>query len=593
VTGLDASSVATLLRELAQRSALRADNPFRTKAYARAAENVLALSLPMDQVIAQDRLRGIPGVGDAIAEIIKKLHATGTHPALEKMRKEIPAGVLEMLIVPGLRADKVLKLYQELGLSSLAELEEAARGGRLQKIKGLSASLQTKILRGIEMQRSGQGRWHMHRATELLKTAEKHLREARPDIIRISAAGDLRRGCELVGDLSIVAEVSDLPSSPSILRAGGEFTAHLTDTAHYGITLLLATGSDAHLASLRRVAAEQGMSLDANGLQRGGKLVAADSEESIYGALGMQPVPPELREGRSEVAQALAGTLPELVTDRDIAGILHAHTKRSDGLDTLEAMADATLSRGYKYFGVADHSRSAHYAGGLSQEEIGEQQTEADSLNRKYGRRFRIFKGVESDVLADGSLDYSDEVLETFDFVVASVHSRFNMDRASQTERVIRAVSNPYTTILGHMTGRQLLRRPGYDIDIEEVLVACAERGVAVEINANPWRLDLDWRWHELALTLGCLMSINPDAHSTRELDLIHWGVEMARKGGVPKDRVLNCLSDHELAAYLQKRRARRTKFTPLHNSGDHPRTATSGSKRRAAPRKTKKAVNR
>jgi DNA polymerase (family X) len=167
------------------------------------------------------------------------------------------------------------------------------------------------------------------------------------------------------------------------------------------------------------------------------------------------------------------------------------------------------LSRGYKYFGVADHSRSAHYAGGLSQEEIGEQQMEADSLNRKYGRRFRIFKGVESDVLADGSLDYSDEVLETFDFVVASVHSRFNMDRASQTERVIRAVSNPYTTILGHMTGRQLLRRPGYDIDIEEVLVACAEHGVAVEINANPWRLDLDWRWHELALTLGCLMSIN------------------------------------------------------------------------------------
>jgi DNA polymerase (family X) len=209
----------------------------------------------------------------------------------------------------------------------------------------------------------------------------------------------------------------------------------------------------------------------------------------------------------------------------------------------------------------------------MSQEEIGEQHVEADSLNRKYGRRFRIFKGVESDVLADGSLDYSDEVLETFDFIVASVHSRFNMDRASQTERVIRAVSNPYTTILGHMTGRQLLRRPGYDIDIEEVLVACAEHGVAVEINANPWRLDLDWRWHELALTLGCLMSINPDAHSTRELDLIHWGVEMARKGGVPRDRVLNCLSDGELAAYLRKRRARRGKFIPPHNRRPHPRT--------------------
>jgi DNA polymerase (family X) len=383
MTTLDATSVAALLREFGQRSALRGDNPFRAKAYARAADNLLTLTVSLEQIIAEERLREIPGVGEAIADIIKKLYATGAHPGLEKMRKEIPVGVLEMLTVPGLRQDKVLKLYQELGLSSLAELEEAAREGRLQKIKGLGASLQTKILRGIEMQRAAQGRWHMHRAAELLKTAEKHLREAHPDIIRISAAGDLRRGCELVGDLSIVAEVSKLPSGPSILRAGGELTAHLTDTAHYGITLLLATGSDAHLASLRAVAAEQGMSLDANGLQRGGKLVAAASEDSIYCALGMQPVPPELREGRSEVAQALAGTLPELVTDRDIAGILHAHTDRSDGLDRLETMAEAALSRGYKYFGVADHSRSAHYAGGLSPEEVAEQQAEADRPNKK------------------------------------------------------------------------------------------------------------------------------------------------------------------------------------------------------------------
>ena len=231
-------------------------------------------------MIAQERLREIPGIGDAIADIIKKLHVTGTHPALEKMRKEIPAGVLEMLTVPGLRPDKVLKLYHELGLSSLAELEEAAREGRLQKIKGLGASLQTKILRGIEMQRAAQGRRHMHRAAELLKTAEKHLREARPDIIRVSAAGDFRRGCELVGDLSLVAEVRKLPSGPqTILRAGGQLTAHLTDAAHYGITLLLATGSDAHLASLRARCGGADMSLDEKGLQRGGKLVAAASED--------------------------------------------------------------------------------------------------------------------------------------------------------------------------------------------------------------------------------------------------------------------------------------------------------------------------
>ena len=282
------------------------------------------------------------------------------------------------------------------------------------------------------------------------------------------------------------------------------------------------------------------------------------TEEQIYETLGMQPIPPELREGRDEIAHALAGILPGLVIDTDIRGILHAHTDRSDGVDTLETMADATLARGYQYFGVADHSKSAHYAGGLSAEEVADQQAEADRLNKKYGRPFRIFKGIEFDILADGSLDFPDEVLDTFDLIVASVHGRFKLDRETQTERIIRAVANPYTTILGHMTGRQLLRRPGYEIDIERVLATCAEHGVAVEINANPWRLDLDWRWHETALRLGCMMSINPDAHSTREIDLTHWGVEMARKGGVPKERVLNCLSKDEFAAYLEKRRARR-----------------------------------
>jgi DNA polymerase (family X) len=558
MTAPDASAVAALLQEFGQRSALRGGNPFRAKAYARAADNLLALSLPLDQIIAQGRLCEIPGIGDAIADIIKKLHATGTHPALEKMRKEIPAGVLEMLTIPGLRADKVLKLYQELGLTSIAELEDAAREGRLQKVKGLGASLQTKILRGIEMRREAQGRRHMHKADELFRAAEKHLREARPDIVSITRAGDFRRGSELAGDLSLVAEVAKWPGGPTTITASGLLTAHLTDAAHYGITLLLATGSDAHIAGLRALAAERKLILDEKGLRRGGKVVAAATEEAIFKALGMETVPPELREGRDEIARALAGTLPELVTDSDLAGILHAHTDRSDGMDTLETMAEATRSRGYQYFGVADHSKSAHYAGGLSVEEIAEQQAEASALNRKYGSGFHIFKGIESDILADGSLDYPEDVLARFDFIVASVHGQFKMDRAAQTERIIRAVSNPYTTILGHMTGRQLLRRPGYDIDIEKVLAACAEHGVAIEINANPWRLDLDWRWHETALNLGCMMSINPDAHSTREIDLTHWGVEMARKGGVPKQRILNCLSKEKFAEYLEGRRDQR-----------------------------------
>ena len=218
-------------------------------------------------------------------------------------------------------------------------------------------------------------------------------------------------------------------------------------------------------------------------------------------------------------------------------------------------MAEATRSRGYQYFGVADHSKSAHYAGGLSVEEIEAQHAEIDHLNKRYGKSFRILKGIEFDILADGSLDYPDDVLARFDFVVASVHGRFKLDRQTQTQRIIRAVQNPFTTILGHMTGRQLLRRPGYEVDIEAILAACAEHGVAVEINANPWRLDLDWRWHRRALELGCMMSINPDAHSTDELDLTHWGVEMARKGSVPAERVLNALTLGSLLQYLKRRR--------------------------------------
>jgi DNA polymerase (family 10) len=218
-------------------------------------------------------------------------------------------------------------------------------------------------------------------------------------------------------------------------------------------------------------------------------------------------------------------------------------------------MSEATRERGFEYFGVADHSQSAHYAGGLSLEEIAEQHREADGLNQDYGKSFRILKGIEADILADGSLDYPDQVLDNFDFVVASVHSRFKLPNKEQTERILKAVKNPYTTIVGHMTGRQLQRRPGYEIDIDKILKACAQFGVAVEINAHPWRLDLDWRWHEKALEYGCIFSINPDAHSIRELDHMHWGVEMARKGGVQADRVLNAMALPKLLRYLSRRR--------------------------------------
>jgi DNA polymerase (family 10) len=548
---MDDAAVAALLLEFGQRTALRG-NPYPAKAYRRAAENLSALTLPLSQIIREGRLQEIPGVGTAIADIITKLQKTGTHPSLEAMRKEFPAGLLELLDIPGLRADQVLKIHRTLGVSSLAELEDAVRSGRFKGVKGLGAALQTKVVQGLEMRRSGAGCRHLHRAAMLLDNAEKQLRRAHPRLKRVTPAGDFRRGCELVSDLALVAETEH--ASPQTISFGGQLCVHLTDPAHYGIALLRATGSAAHLRELEALAARKGLRLDAAGLHRGRKATAR-SEDAIYAALGLPFIEPELREGADEIALAIAGALPRLVTDQDLRGILHAHTDRSDGVDTLDTMAEATRARGYQYFGVADHSRSAHYAGGLSIEEIEEQHTEIDRLNKRYGRSFRILKGIESDILPDGSLDYSDDVLARFDFVVASVHGRFKLDRKTQTQRIIRAVENPFTTILGHMTGRQLLRRPGYEVDIGAILASCAEHGVAIEINANPWRLDLDWRWHRHALKAGCMMSINPDAHSTDEIDLTHWGVEQARKGGVPANRVLNCLTLQQITQYLYKRR--------------------------------------
>ncbi|MDA9422935.1 DNA polymerase/3'-5' exonuclease PolX [Bradyrhizobium sp. CCBAU 53380] len=549
---LDARGVASLLREYAQRTALRGGNPYRAKAYSRAADSLAALAVPLDVLVAEDRLTEIPGVGDAIADIITKVHKTGSHPSLEKLRKEIPAGVLEMLAVPGLRPEKVLRLYKDLGIASLAELEAAAKDDRIKKAKGLGPALQTNILQNLAIAKSGEGRLHLHRAAALLAHAKDSIRKSRPELKRVTIAGDFRRGCELVGDLAIVAEAAK-PDKTSKSSADG-LQIRLSDRKHFGAALLFATGSAAHIEQLRTVAAEKEMRLDTDGLHKGRTLIAGEEAE-IYRALDLPFIDPELREGRGEVELALKGKLPKLVTDQDLRGILHCHTDASDGAETLETMAKATRQRGFEYFGVADHSKSAHYAGGLSVEQIAQQHREADRLNKRFGKDFRILKGIESDILADGSLDYDDDVLERFDFVVASIHGRFKLDRKAQTQRLLRAISDPHTTIIGHMTGRQLQRRPGYEIDVEKVLRACAKHDVVVEINAHPWRLDLDWRWHQAALDFGCMLSINPDAHSISELDHMHWGVQMARKGGVPADRVLNAMTLPEITRYLRHKR--------------------------------------
>jgi DNA polymerase (family 10) len=555
---LDAKETAQLLMELSRRALLAGGNPYRARAYAKAAETLSAMTSPLETVVAEGRLREYSGIGETIADIIEKLHRTGTHPTLEQARKEIPAGVLEMLAIPGLRPEKVTKLYKELGIQSLTDLEAAAGADRLAKEKGFGPALQRRILEGIGIARRGRGARHIHRAAELLESVEQELSGAGLGLKRVLPAGDFRRGAELVFDLAVVAEAPKLADGPQVTQHG-DVAVHLTDAKHFGISLLRATGSEAHLRQLEARAAAQGYSLTADGLTRDGVAVAAQSEADIYEALGLQFIPPELREGASEIERAAAHELPVLVEAADIRGILHAHTTASDGVNTLQEMADAARARGYGYFGVADHSISAHYAGGLSVDEIIEQHAEIDRLNAAYGASFRILRGIESDILADGSLDYPEDILRRFDFVVASVHGGFRTDRKAQTERIIRAVSNPHTRILGHMTGRQLLRRDGYDVDVEAILAACAAHGVAVEINANPWRLDVDWRWHQIGVGLGCIFSINPDAHSIAEIDLVRWGVAIARKGGLSQEMILNCRPRKQVEAFFQRKNVSET----------------------------------
>jgi DNA polymerase (family 10) len=538
--------------------AMKGGNPYRSRAYSRAADNLALSTIPLGQLIEEGRLTEIPGVGDALAAVITQLYETGEHRSLEKMRTETPQGVLEMLRLPGLRPDRIKKLYSDLGIASVADLEEAARSDHLKATKGFGPAFQAKVLQAIDMSRRPQGR-HLHRAAGALGYATPELARSHPELTMITPAGEFRRGCELVVTLVMVAVDSHTKGKNRTITVGDSLTVHVSSKDRYGITLLLATGSADHIKALRIVAESKGLTLDENGLHKKTHILARETEEGIYEALSLPFIAPELRETGAEVQMALEHKLPALVTTKDIRGVLHAHTTESDGADTLEDMAKATRDRGYAYLGLTDHSQTAHYAGGLKADEVLAQQKQIEKLNKKLGARFRVFKGIESDILPDGSLDYRDDILNTFDLIIASVHSQFRMGKSEQTERIVRAVSNPHTTILGHVTGRQLLRRPGYEVDMESILRACAEHGVAVEINAHPWRLDLDWRWCARGLELGCLFSINPDAHSIDEIDNIQWGVLMARKGAVPADRLLNTMSLAQFEAHLRQRKENQT----------------------------------
>jgi len=570
---MENSEVAALLAETALLMELGGENPFKIRSYRKAADVIEAHDGDLAALHREGRLQSLSGIGKGIAGDLGGLLDEGALAVLEELKARVPPGLVEMTRIRGLGPVRVRAIHQALGVASLGELEYACLENRLASLKGFGLKSQQKLLVEINLLKSYAGRFHIHYALAALDEAAGHL--GRTAGVRAAAfSGEARRRLETVGGGALVAAADEpataldafLASGAAVevqersaalarvaLRGGFSVDVAIVPPRDFAARLLWTTGSPGHLAALRARAGDKGLELGEGGLFHGGKRVPADAESAVYEALGLAFIPPELREGAGEVEAAAAGGLPTLVERGDLRGVLHVHTTWSDGSETVATMARAAAEKGFEYLGIADHSRTASYAGGLSIEELHEQGQEIDELNRK-GGAFRILHGVESDILPDGSLDYPGEVLENLDFVVASVHSSFHLDREAMTARLVRAVENPATSILGHPTGRLLLGREAYAVDMEAVLAAAARCRVMVEINANPHRLDLDWRWLARCRELGVRVCINPDAHGIPGLDDVDHGLGVARKGWLGRESVANTLPVQDLAALWRKK---------------------------------------
>ena len=560
---MDRRAIADVLKEIGTLVELRGENPFRARAFYSAARVIERLEGDIAEMARSGELAKIKGIGPATAEAVKELVETGEATAHRELREATPAGLLEILGVPGLGAKRIHTLHTKLGIESLEDLERAAAAGEIAKVSGFGAKTQEKILEGVAFLRSVAGRRRWPDGMGIAEWAVELL-EAHPAVRRLEVAGAVRRRLETVDAVDLVAAVDDvegvlgafeeLPGASSVERGtkgsararvsgGATLRIRCASPEAFAVALARETGDEAHWASLVERAAELGLELGDDALRRDGEPVPLEDEAALYAALELAYVPPELREGRGEVEAARTGELPRLVAYGDLQGCFHCHTTYSDGRATVQEMAEAARKRGWRYLGLADHSRAAAYAGGLSPEEILRQHEEIDAWNAEHGQELWLFKGIEADILPDGRLDYEDgdeEILASFDYVVASVHSSFGLSEAEQTKRVLRALENPHLTFLGHPTGRLLLSRRGYAINLEDVIDAAAERGVGIEINANPWRLDLDWRYWKAAKEKGVRTAINPDAHSTDGLDHVRYGVAVARKGWLGAEDVVN-----------------------------------------------------
>ena len=559
--------IIKLLNTTASYMELHGENDFKIKSYSNAIYNLERT----DKKLAEldfPALEKIEGIGKSIAAAIDEINSRGTYSKLTDLIEKTPQGLRQLMELRGLGAKKIRTLWTELNVESIESLEKAIGEGTVTKLKGFGAKTVDNISELLTFSKETQG-W-VHYATaealanDLVKQIKITLSEANVEI-----AGKLRRKWEVIDQLEFVIGhnrfdkidevLKSLKSIQKIPSRSGPFTwrgitktenpvevvVHYSTVENFYNTLFLKTGAPLHLSQ----------TVKESSFKEAAEKQFYESEEAIYTSLGAAYCPPEIREGTWELEQSVIGKLPDLIDHKDLKGVLHNHSTYSDGENTLEEMVAQCREMGYTYLGISDHSKAAHfYANGMYEDTVKAQHEEIDVLNKKYAP-FKIFKGIEADILPDGNLDYDAKTLATFDFVVASVHSALAMDEEKATERLLTAISNPYTTILGHMTGRLLLMRKGYPVNHKVIIDACAEHGVIIEINAHPKRLDIDWRWVHYALEKGVLISVNPDAHATDGFKDMYYGVCVGRKGGLTKEKTLNAWSLEKVDAYFKERK--------------------------------------
>jgi DNA polymerase (family 10) len=572
-----------LLETIAMLLELKGENPFKIRAYTNASRTLETYSGNFQLTAAENRLGELKGIGDAIAKKISEYVATDKLDYFDKLRAEFPESIFELFEIQGLGGKKVKALHDHLQIKSIADLEIACKDGRVGELPGFGPKTASNLLQAIEQRRKHSGRVLLGDAKVWSDQMLEHLRE-HPDVLQISAAGSLRRGRETIGDLDFLVATKNpagmiahfLASSlidrvlargdtkaSVLLKSGVQADLRVVANHEFPFALGYFTGSKEHNVVMRSRALQNGWTLneyrlgpDPNTKKIPKPIPPITTEADLYASLGLAYIPPELRENHGEIEAAEAGELPNLIEWANLRGAFHNHTNASDGRNTLDEMAAAALDLGLEYLGISDHSKSSFQAHGLQEEQLLEQVRRIREINQTFGPDFQLFAGVECDILRDGTLDFSDNILSQLDYVVASIHASFTLPEKEMTSRIVRAMQNPYVTILAHPTGRLLLSREPYQVDLTEIIKVAAETKTVIELNANPRRLDMDWRWWKLAKEQGVVCAISPDAHSTIGLQDLWFGVQIARKGWLTRNDVLNCLPLAKVQSALKKKRS-------------------------------------